>query len=141
MRVGELLELKKENVYLSEQYAIGGNKTEAGRNRIIPFHDRIVPFITERLERSNHIVINEKGQPIMYQAIKHRFYKLMGEYGWEHKIHDTRKTAVSIMHSSGIPIETIRVIVGHSGKGVTETHYLYKQPSELVEMVNRIEIK
>jgi hypothetical protein len=44
------------------------------------------------------------------------------------------------MHSAGIPMETIRVIVGHSGKGVTEKVYLYKTPFELVEAVNKIEI-
>lgn len=44
------------------------------------------------------------------------------------------------MHDAGIPIETIRIIVGHSGKGVTETTYLYKTPKELVEAVNQIKI-
>lgn len=50
------------------------------------------------------------------------------------------KTGVSLMHEAGIPIETIRIIVGHSGKGVTETTYLYKTPKELVEAVNQIKI-
>ena len=55
-------------------------------------------------------------------------------------IGETRKTAVSLMHGAGIPIETVRIIVGHSGKGVTESVYLFKTPSELVEAINTIKI-
>jgi hypothetical protein len=44
------------------------------------------------------------------------------------------------MHSGGLPMETIRMIVGHSGKGVTEKVYLYKSPKELVEALNSVEI-
>lgn len=37
-------------------------------------------------------------------------------------------------------METIRIIVGHSGKGVTESVYLSKEPWELLEAINTIEI-
>jgi hypothetical protein len=45
------------------------------------------------------------------------------------------------MHRANIPMETIRIIVGHSGKGVTEQVYLRKHPTELVEAINIMEIK
>jgi intergrase/recombinase len=64
----------------------------------------------------------------------------MEELGMKHKIHDARKTAVSLMHNSGIPMETVRIIVGHSGKGITESVYLFIEPSELVKSINKIEI-
>jgi intergrase/recombinase len=64
----------------------------------------------------------------------------MDELNMNHKIHDTRKTAVSIMHSAGIPMETVRMIVGHSAKGITESTYLYKTPQELVDAINTINI-
>ena len=75
-----------------------------------------------------------------YRNASEQFRKLFEKLGMNHKIHDTRKTAISWMHSSGIPMETIRIIVGHSGKGVTEKVYLYKSPKELVDTVNSIEI-
>lgn len=140
MRVGELLTLDKAKVHLEEAYAIGGSKTEAGRDRVIPFHDKILPLIKDRMENHNHIVTNERGGQMSYRSIQYRFSKLMETLGWEHKIHDTRKTGVSIMHNAGIPIETIRIIVGHSGKGVTETVYLHKSPQELVEAINQVKI-
>ena len=39
MRVGELLAMRKENVHLDEKYMIGGSKTAAGKNRIIPLNE------------------------------------------------------------------------------------------------------
>ena len=83
---------------------------------------------------------DEKGRKLSYAKALEQFKMYMNEHKWEHLPHDTRKTAVSMMHSAGIPIEVIRVIVGHSGKGVTERVYLYKTPFELVEFINKIEL-
>ena len=43
IRPVELLEIESENVHLNERYMIGGVKTEAGKNRVIPIHESIVP--------------------------------------------------------------------------------------------------
>ena len=51
MRISELLEMQKENIYLEERYMIGGLKTEAGRDRTIPLHKRIIPLIQKRMEQ------------------------------------------------------------------------------------------
>ncbi len=45
MRVGELLDIRLDNVYLDQKYMIGGSKTEAGKDRVIPLHDRILPLV------------------------------------------------------------------------------------------------
>lgn len=140
MRVGELLAMNKEDIRLEDGYAIGGSKTEAGIDRVIPFHDKILPIIRDRVENHKYIVTTERGTRAAYRGTQYRFKKLMEDLNWNHKIHDTRKTGVSIMHQAGIPMETIRKIVGHSGKGVTEQVYLYKDPKELVKEVNKIQI-
>lgn len=140
MRVGELLDLRAEDLYLDENYAVGGNKTPSGRDRIIPFHREILPFVKERAENYGCLVPSGKGEPIGYRSFQYHFLRLMTQFGWEHKIHDTRKTAISLMHRAEIPMETIRIIVGHSGQGVTEQYYLRKTPKELVEAVNKMEV-
>lgn len=140
MRIGELLKLRAEDINLEENYAIGGSKTEAGKDRIIPIHDKILPIVKERIEKYGLLVPSAKGKPTPYITFNHRISRLMDTLGWEHKIHDTRKTAISLMHRYEIPIEVIRMIVGHSGKGVTEKVYLYKNKQELVGYINRIQI-
>lgn len=141
MRIGELLAITKDTVYLDKQYMVGGLKTEAGKDRVIPIHDAILPLIEKRLEHSKYIMGDENGHKITYARALSNFKVLMGKLHLEeHNPHDTRKTAVSIMHTAGIPMETIRVIVGHSGKGVTEKVYLFKTPEELVEAINTVKI-
>lgn len=42
---GELLDIKIENIQISERYMIGESKTEAGKDRVIPLHERIIPLV------------------------------------------------------------------------------------------------
>lgn len=141
MRIGELLQMTSSTMFLSSSYMVGGLKTEAGKDRVIPIHDEILPLVKEQLGRAKFLMRNSHGNKLTYQTALRHFDSVMDKFGWEHKPHDTRKTAVSLMHSAGIPIETVRIIVGHSGKGVTEQVYLYKTPKELVEAINTIDIK
>lgn len=140
LRISELLEIHKDNIHLDENYMVGGMKTKAGTNRIIPIHQAIKPFIEASLKEGNYIINSNHGGALTYSGIKAKFEKVMERFNWSHTLHDTRKTGVSIMHSANIPMETIRIIVGHSGKGVTEQVYLSKEPWELVEAINTIEI-
>lgn len=140
MRIGEMLQIHREHINFEEGYIIGGNKTTAGKNRVIPLHRKIIPLVKQQLGDNNWLVQSKRGVAMSYTSALERFNKLSEQLGFNHKIHDTRKTAVSLMHTSGIPMETIRVIVGHSGKGVTEAVYLYKHAHELVEVINTIEI-
>lgn len=140
MRIGELLAMTSDSIYLDKRYMVGGSKSEAGIDRVIPIHDAISPLIQKQLGKSKFLMRDEKGRKLSYAKALEQFKRFMINYKWEHLPHDTRKTAVSMMHGAGIPIETIRIIVGHSGKGVTETVYLYKTPYELVEEINKIKI-
>ena len=140
MRIGELLSITTDNVYIDKRYMIGGSKTEAGRDRVIPIHNKILPLIKEQFGDSKYLMHDKRGRKMTYWTALNHFDLLMAELKWEHKPHDARKTGVSIMHKFGIPMETIRVIVGHSSKGVTEAVYLHHTPEELVNAINKIEI-
>ena len=139
MRIGEMLDMTSDTIFLDKGYMIGGNKTEAGKNRIIPLHDKIIPLVEQNLS-GKYLAGNGRGGAFSHKGFERNFKKIMEKIGATHKIHDARKTAVSVMHSSGLPMETVRMIVGHSGKGVTESVYLYKEAHELVEAINTIEI-
>ena len=140
MRIGELLAMTADTIYLDKHYMVGGSKSEAGIDRVIPIHDAVLPLIKKQLGKAKYLMRDEKGRKLSYAKALEQFKMYMKDHKWEHLPHDTRKTGVSLMHSAGIPIEVIRVIVGHSGKGVTEKVYLYKTPYELVEYINRVKI-
>lgn len=140
MRIGELLHMTSNTIYLDKHYMVGGSKSEAGIDRVIPIHDAILPLVEKQLGKAKNLMRDEKGRKLSYAKALEQFKIYMNEHDWDHLPHDTRKTAVSMMHSSDIPMEVIRVIVGHSGKGVTEKVYLYKTPYELVEAVNKVKV-
>lgn len=133
MRIGELLEIEIENIHLEERYMIGGLKTEAGKDRVIPLHERIVPIIEKYMQNRVQYLFEFRNEPLKYQTVLIRWRK---RFGKDHKMHDTRKTFISWMHEKDVPIETIRVIVGHAGQGVTEQRYLTTSIDKLVKTVN-----
>lgn len=63
MRVGEMLDIKIENVFMEKNYMVGGSKTKAGKNRVIPFNKKIVPLIQKwydeaTLNNSEYLITN-----------------------------------------------------------------------------------
>ncbi len=50
MRINELLQMERENVHLADRYMVGGEKTDAGRNRTIPIHREIIPIIEKWMD-------------------------------------------------------------------------------------------
>lgn len=133
MRIGELLAIEIENINLENRYMIGGLKTEAGIDRVIPIHERIVPLIEKYMQNRVQYLFEFNDEQLKYQTVLIRWRK---RFGKDHKMHDTRKTFISWMHEKDVPIETIRVIVGHAGQGVTEQRYLATSIEKLVKTVN-----
>ena len=63
MRITELLTLSKTNVDIDNMLIVGGVKTDAGMNRIIPIHPKIQPIITRRYNTAENYLI-EYGKEI-----------------------------------------------------------------------------
>lgn len=57
LRPSELLSIRTENVFLSEAYMIGGLKTKAGKERIIPLNNKVLPFVRKRYNPNNEYLI------------------------------------------------------------------------------------
>ena len=140
MRIGELLSMNVDNINFNECYMQGGSKTEAGKDRVIPIHDEVMPLIKMQLGDNQWLVQNSRGNPVHYANLSPLAHEYLGKLGMNHKFHDGRKTAISLMHSANIPMETIKIIVGHAGTNITERVYIYKNKQELVKMINMIKI-
>lgn len=141
MRIGELLNMEKSNIFLEERYMMGGSKTKAGKNRIIPLHKRIVPLIEKRMNESDSqwLYINRIGAKLKYNSFtQYHWEPIIKLVGNEHTPHDTRHAFISEMSRLDVNQITIRKIVGHSDKSVTE-HYTHKSIEELLEAVDKLE--
>ena len=135
LRAGELLSIRKENVHLEEKYMIGGSKTNAGKNRIIPINEKILPFIQTRYQTSDKFLI----EPVIsYSIYANRFSSIMEQLGMNHRTHDGRHTFASLMDTAGANDKAIKTIMGHSGGDITIKVYIHKFLPELLENVNLI---
>lgn len=141
MRISELLEMKKSDIHIDDRYMVGGNKTSAGKNRIIPIHKRIVPLIQKRMEDSqlDCLFLNKRGNKLSYSAFMKSYWNnIVAEFKDEHTPHDTRHTFISEMDRLGVNTILTQRIVGHSNVNVTQ-HYTHKTIEELIEAVDNLE--
>lgn len=139
MRINELLKMETANVHLDERYMIGGSKTDAGKDRLIPIADKIHPFISELYDENNRLLlVSSRGGKMSYQTFYHPWLKFMTEHGFDHLIHDTRVTFASLAHAAGVNELNLKRILGHSNSGNITHHYIKTDVELLLEEVNKL---
>ena len=94
-RIGEITALKVSDVNLKSGYIVGGEKTEAGRNRIIPIPPKI-PEISGFIASWISETETESLLNISAAQLRKNFYKVISDSGLENgeKLtpHSTRHT-------------------------------------------------
>lgn len=140
LRPSELLDIKIENVFLEKNYMIGGSKTNAGKNRIIPIHSEIKNYIVELYKKNKkYLILDENKMKMNYDGYRHRFEKLMTSLNLKHKPHDTRHTFATKCNEVGISDVDIKILMGHSLAGdVTNDVYIHKTVERLRNEIERI---
>lgn len=137
VRIGELLELKKSDVHLDEQwFHVGKSKTPAGV-RDVPIADKILPLMQYWMSTDGEYLLNIDGKKMSY-AKYHNKYFTPALNGMEHTPHDTRHTCVSLLVAKNIDDRIVKKIVGHAGKDVTESVYTHVELDLMLEAINKI---
>lgn len=147
LRIGELFEIKIENVHLDEKYMRGGLKTEAGINRVIPIHNRILPLIKKYYEHSvkigcEYLITNSLDRQMQYSNYKReKWFPMMEQLGlsMNHRPHDTRHTFATLMDRTPANKVAIKRIMGHASQDITDKVYTHKDIQDLIEAVNYLE--
>lgn len=144
VRIGELRDLKKENVHLEERYFyIEKSKTDAGI-RNVPIAKKVLPFFQywmNKESKCDYLITTREGRYFYDRNYRDSYWKpLMAEMGLseDHRPHDTRHTCITMLTKAGIDERVIKKIVGHSGKGVTEKVYTHFEMEQLLEVIDRI---
>lgn len=125
-RVSELLALTADAYNPDEDYLQGGMKTTAGRNRIVPVHPMIKPYLLRRLEEGGQrIVVDQSGKQISSGLYRTYFSRIAAELGTPQATpHWCRHTAASRMKMAGVDPLAIKRILGHADTDITE-HYTH----------------
>lgn len=145
MRVGELLEIKTEDVHIEERYMTGGIKTEAGKHRIIPIHRRILPLVKKWYDgainkNSKYLIYNSAGGRMDYKnSYYSRWNRMMDEIGFVHTPHDTRHTFETRIDRTPANKTSIKKILGHKIKDITNGVYNHKDLNDLLEAIDYLE--
>lgn len=112
----ELLEIKSDDVHLKERYMIGGVKTEAGKNRIIPIHKAILPLVEARLRQQRpYLITNKYGNPYTRASYSaSNWNTCMQKLKLTHVPHDCRYTFASLADAASINETCKKLIMGHA---------------------------
>jgi integrase len=140
-RIGELLAIKKADVNLTERYMVGGSKTDAGKNRVIPISKTIFPFVEEWMQTDGDLLLNSKKGNLKYRNVRYHFDNLMDKCGIEDVTpHTCRHTAATRMVLAGIDPAKVKKILGHASYATTIDIYTHMDASALVEAIDTLTI-
>lgn len=142
LRPTELLKIYTKNVFLDKKYMLGGMKTAAGKNRIIPIADKIFPFIESMHSPDNEFLVidHRDGKPLAsYDRLRDHYWersKVLVKM--DHKPHDGRHTCATLLDNAGVAKRTAQLILGHAGRDITEKVYTHKTVQQLIDAINLI---
>jgi integrase len=135
MRIGELFSLRTEDVY--EKYCIGGEKTEAGRNRIIPIRPEDRAYFKYFRAKGGVLLIDGyEGNRNVKNFRQRDYYTLLKDLGIDEKTpHATRHTYSSRAVREGMPREVLSKILGHASYETTANVYVHQDIDTLIKAV------
>ena len=156
LRIDELLDLKKENVNVTERYFdVIKSKTESGI-RLAPISHKILPFVEYWMNKNDceYLISTPEADQMIYRNYYDTYWKPlmiqmnMGKHVHKegrkkpvydgHRPHDTRHTCVSLMTAAKVDERFIQKIVGHKGQNVTTQVYTHLEIQELINEIDKI---
>lgn len=141
-RIGELCNLTKFNVDLENKVLRGGNKTEAGHNKVVGIHQSILPLIQNRYNTSKNYIVEKDGNKVSVDYLrKYMYYPALEEVGIKKRTpHVCRHTFASILNRYVDNKELITKMMGHTDYNLTANVYTHDQDFQFVEAINSIKL-
>jgi integrase len=139
-RPSELIELKLQNIRLDKNEFTGGSKTEAGKNRTVPIHPKIVMLVRKKYNDAKAAKRDTLFSITDYKTYHTEFQSTMKALNItaNHRPHDCRKHFVTLAKRSGVDEYAIKRIVGHRISDLTETVYTQRDPDWLHHEIEKI---
>lgn len=141
LRINELLTLTKFSVDMANQTLTGGLKTEAGKNRIVPIHPKVLKHIQYWLNKDGeYLICDDNGKCISDGRYRKAFYyPALQELGIKELTpHSCRHTCASLLHKAGADPKYIQAILGHKKYSFTADTYTHTKIEELKTAINKI---
>lgn len=136
MRIGELFNLPLKDYH--GDYVIGGEKTEAGKNRIIPIRPEGQEYFAYFAKKANGslLISGYDGQKVPANFRRREYYPLLEKLKIEKKTpHATRHTYATRAVKEGLAPEYLQKILGHANYATTADVYTHIDAETLVGAV------
>lgn len=136
MRIGELFNLPLADYH--ESYVIGGEKTAAGRNRVIPIRPEGRPYFAHfaAIATGGLLLSGYAGNQDTHNFRSRDYYPLLKRLDIPRKSpHATRHTYASEARRMGMPPEILQRILGHASYTTTANIYVHTEISALIAAV------
>ena len=142
VRINELLDLKKEDVNLDEQwFRVRASKTNAGI-RIVPIADKVLHYWKTHMERSKcgYAICTQDGNKFTYDNFrKHYWHPLMEQLKMDYIPHECRHTCNSLLIMANTNPTIRKKIMGHKSQmDIGEAVYGHIYVEELLKAINQI---
>lgn len=149
MRIDELLSIRREDVYLADGYLIGGEKTDAGRQRTIPILEPIRMILADWMLNSigqELLLPTSNGKKKDINAVEHSFRRLMEVCGINKKDtpkdqrvtpHSLRRTAATRLVEGKAEPTAVQAILGHADFSTTADYYTAHSKEYLLEEMKK----
>lgn len=150
-RPQELGLIELENVDLKNWTFMGGMKTEAGTNRIVPIHSKIRPLVLEKYKEAQTLnskyLINctdgtthKSNIMFTYDKYQKRFCKIRNDLNLnpQHRAHDGRMHFITAAKKYSVDEYAIKYMVGHAITDITEKVYTKRELDWLKNEIEKI---
>jgi len=129
MRIGELLNCKVDDVDLAEQKILiyQSDKTCVGRAVYYSndAHQALLAWLRARDPLKQQLFYGRGTNPLCYEAARSMFSKYLQKAGLQHNrytLHCLRHTFATDLLNAKMPIECLRVLLGHSNLEITRRY-------------------
>lgn len=146
-RVSEFLELTPDRYKVTDSgihYFVGGKKTDAGKDRIVPIHPKIQQLVQKCIENGGETIFcrmhegSEFGKAMNKDYfLKYCFRPAMQAIGLgdEYTPHSCRRTFSTRMSAAGAREEDIIALMGHTDYKVDIDHYIIQEVDTLYNAI------
>lgn len=140
-----------ENVHIEDGYIIGGMKTDAGKERVVPIHPAVERIVRAHFEKAKALgskylfnctdtKTHRSSWKLTYDKYRSRHDDIIEalHLNPEHRAHDGRMTFVTMAKKANVDDYAIKYIVGHKIEDITERVYTKREIDWLCEEVKKI---
>lgn len=141
MRLSEIAGLTVDNIDLEKMFFHNfGVKTEAGKKRIVPIHEKLQPLITQMVSESAEKGVSwlfaDGNEQIHRRSLDRRFKARFPN----HTTHDCRHTFATNAYACRMNAVIVKLILGHTVNDITLGTYTHILPEDLRQEMEKYHI-